>query len=179
MYEIALNRSDTSWGNEKLVELLAKYPAAPLAAEATFQIGKFHFTKRHFDEAIITLKALIGNYPESERVEAGIFLIGDSELGLYEGQDYESMPLLRAKTYYELLIRTYPSGAYAAKAKKRLSQITNELAKRDYRMALYYRRHGKPASSEVYLKSILKEYPETEYARRAQKLLAAAKESEK
>ncbi len=177
-FEIALSQSATSWGHHRLRDLLEEFPAAALAAEAVFKVGKYHFENQEYDEAIIKFKALIEDYPESERLEAAVFLTGDSQLGLYEGVDYEAAPLHGAREQYNLLLRTFPAGAYAKRAKQRLSQISNELAKRDYLIALYYRKHGKPVSMKVYLNSVLKQYPQTEYARRAKEMLSPVKEPE-
>lgn len=177
MYEIALSQSASSRGQHRLRDLLERYPASPLAAEAAFQIGKYYRQNGRYEEAILTFKMLILSYPESERVEAAVFLTGESEYGKYEGVEYESEPLSDARKQYELLLTQFQSGAYTQRAEKRLREINAEFARRDYLMALYYVRHGRPGSAEVYLKSIVNQYPETEYAHRASQTLARLKKS--
>ena len=172
MYEIALSRSETAWGHHRLRDLLEQFPAALMAAEAVFMIGKYRFNNKSYDEAINAFETLTESYSESERVEAAVYLSGESHLGQYEGPDYESRPLRDARENFELLLKVFPAGAYGQRAKKRVRQIDKELARRDFFTALYYRKHGKPESARVYLKSILKQYPETEYAKRAEEMLS-------
>jgi outer membrane protein assembly factor BamD (BamD/ComL family) len=179
MFEIALGHWKTWWGSKQLAELQEKYPAAPLAAEAAFRAGEYQFEKGNYDEAIIRLKNMIVAYSESERVEKAVFLTAESELRQYEGADYEAASLHRAKEHFELLLRTFPSGAYTQKARKQLRLISWELAHRDYLIALYYQKKGKIVSAKYYFNSVLKQYPETEYAARAQKILTAIAKSEK
>ena len=171
-FELAIEHAESGWGKKRLGELAKRFPAAPLAAEATYLAGVYLFKSKKNDEAEETFEKLIRNYPESERVEGSMFMLGELRLRRYEGPDYEDTPLQDAKKQFELLIASYPTGAYAVKARKRVGDINRELAKRDYQMGLYYIRHGKPDSAKVYLESVQKEYPETEYARKAAKTLA-------
>jgi outer membrane assembly lipoprotein YfiO len=178
-FEIALEHSGTSWGSNKLSKLQERYPAASLAAEALFKVGQYNFENGSYDEAIFAFKSLVSTYPESERIERAVFLTAESELGQYEGPEYEDAPLRRGVEQYKLLLRAFSAGAYVQHARKRLREINREMARRDYLTAQYYQKRGKIVSAKLYLKSILKEYPETEYAAKAQKTLAAITESEK
>ena len=179
LFELALKDWETSWGNRKLSKLQEKYPAAPLAAEALFKAGQYYFRNENYDEAILAFKNLVVTYPESERRERAVFLTAESELGQYQSSDYEDAPLRRGREQYELLLRAFPNGAYTRHAGRRLREINREMARRNYLLADYYKRRGKIESAKTYLVSILKEYPETEYAAKAQEALAAIAKSEK
>jgi len=177
MFEIALKNWEIFWGKEKLIKLAEKYPAAPLAGEAIFKAGEYLYRNTYYDEATLVFETLIKSYPENERVEAALFMWGESELKQYEGEDYESMPLDNAKTQYERLLKHYPESAFTEKAKKRLRQITKEFARREFKTAMYYRKHGKPKSMKAYLESIIKNYPESDYAQQAEKMLSEIPDS--
>jgi len=179
VYQQAINRWDSSWGYDQLKKLIDDFPAAPLAAEATFKIGEYQSKYGEYEEAIVTLRSLANSYPESERIEAAMFLTAESYRAQYHGADYESMPLRRADEQYRRLISQYPKGAFTERARKQMTAIREELAKRDYRLALYYRRHGRHGSFKLYLDSVSREYPDTEYGKKAQKMLQMTDEPEK
>ncbi len=179
VYQEALKRWDSSWGNRHLKDLVENFPAAPLAAEAKFKIGEYQCKYSEFEEAIITLKSLVSDYPESERVEAAIFLTGEAYYTQYHGADYESMPLRHADEQFKLLINRFPMGAFTKRANSRIKAIREELSRRDYRLALYYRRHGKRGSARLYLDSVAREFPDTQYGKKAQKMLKVMTEPEK
>jgi outer membrane assembly lipoprotein YfiO len=179
VYQEALRKWDSTWGNQHLKKLVEDFPAAELAAEATFKIGEYQCKYKEYEEAIATLGFLIRNYPRSERVEAAIFLTGEAHYAQYQGADYESMPLRNADEQYKRLINHFPKGAFVERARKQTGEIRKELARRDYRLALYYRRHGKRGSAKLYLDSVAKEYPDTEYGNKARKMLQAMIEPEK
>lgn len=178
-YEITLKNYTSLWGKSELESLLTMCPAAPLASEAQFRVGCYQFNTGNYEEAIIALEKLCADHPESERVEAAMFLSAESELKQYQGPEYEGAPLRKAREQLERLLSAFPEGAYARDARKRLARIGTELACRDYLIALYYRRRGRHASAATYLNSIVKEYPNTEYARRAKEMLTVEPKREK
>ncbi len=179
VFETVIEHAESGWGQQKLTKLIEEFPAAPLASEAQFKLGSRHFGKSRYEEATDTFESLITNYPESERVEAAMFMIAEAHLRSYEGIEYEDAPLEDAKAQFEILLSSYPSGAYSVRARKRIRSIEKELARRDYLMAQYYMRHGKPASARVYLEAVLKQHPDTEYAKLAKKMLSKVPEREK
>jgi outer membrane protein assembly factor BamD (BamD/ComL family) len=179
VFGIALGHSGTAWGHYSLKELIEDFPAGPQSAESIFRLGEYEFEHREYEDAIATFRALITDYPESERVEGAIFLSGESELGQYRGADYDYSPLRASKTYYELLLRRYPSGAYVQRALERLQFLERESARRDYLMALYYSRHAKPRSARYYLECIAREHPQSQYAELAKEILHVPKTPEK
>ena len=179
IYQEAIKEWDSSWGHMHLKALIEDFPAAELAGEAIFKIGEYRCKYGEYEEAIGTLNTLINNYPRSERLEGAIFLTGKAYYAQYQGADYESMPLRNADEQYKRLINLFPKGAFVERARRRTSEIRKELAKRDYRLALYYRRHGKNGSAKLYLDSVVREYSDTEYGDKARKMLQVMTEPEK
>jgi outer membrane assembly lipoprotein YfiO len=179
VFKEGLKRWNSSWGHRQLKKLVEEFPAASLAAEAMFKVGEYQCRYREYEEAIITLRSLISSYPDSERVEAAVFLTGEAYYAQYQGADYESMPLRNADEQYRRLINRFPKGAFVERARKRTRDIREELAKRDYRLALYYRRHGRRGSAKLYLDSVVREYPETQYGGKARKMLQVMTKPEK
>jgi outer membrane assembly lipoprotein YfiO len=179
IYDIALGHAGTTWGHLSLKELVEEYPAGPRAAESIFRLGEYEYEHGEYENAVFTLRTLIREYPESERIEAAIFLSGESEFGRYRGTDYDFAPLRESKSYYELLLRRYPLGAYAQRSREMLQSIEKELAKRDYLMALYYSRHGKPQSARFYLQCIVRDHPQSQYAKLAEEILGTTRKEER
>jgi outer membrane assembly lipoprotein YfiO len=171
-FEIALRHFQTGWGGRALSELLESHPAAPLAGEAAFRVGEYHFSRGEFEDAIAAFKRVMRDYRESERLEGAVFFIGESHLGQYEGVNYDRTPLEDAKAQYEMLLASFPTGVYAQRGRERLREIDGELAGRDYAAALFYAGRGRQKSARVYLEAILRDYPQTGYAALAQEMLS-------
>lgn len=96
-------------------DFLKKYPSSALAPSAQYWIGNAYFAMRDFKNAIAAQRALMVNYPESQKVPDALINIASSQQELGKMGD--------AKKTLESVVSKYPSSDAAAKAKRRLDSL--------------------------------------------------------
>ena len=170
-FEIAAARINSSWGVEKATEILKRYPCAPSADRLRFLIGSTYFQWGDYEEAISNFEHVVRDYPESPLAHTALFLSGKSHICQYQGSDYEAEHLVAAKEIFEEYLRLYPTHEKAGEVKDSLRDACEKLALRDWNVAQFYLRADREDSAAVYLKIILTNYPDTNYAEHAKTLL--------
>jgi tol-pal system protein YbgF len=95
-------------------EVVEKFPDAPDAANAQFQIGESLYYKGDFKGAIVEYQKFIDTYPQAREDDraAALFLLGSS---------YENLKqTTNARRMYERVIKEYPNSTSALQARQRL-----------------------------------------------------------
>ena len=65
----------------------------------------------------------------------------------------------------------YPDNNLIADAQKQLAAIRTQEAERDYQVGWFYWKTGKNEAARKYFQSVITNYPDTEWARRAEQVL--------
>lgn len=98
--------------------------AAHSLSTALFYLEKFHNGKGGKAAALSRLQTIIERYPQYSRLDQVLFLLGN--MNMNDGN------LDEATSYYQRIIRAYPTSQYAGEASMQLSAI--ELLKIDQRL---------------------------------------------
>ena len=152
-------------------DLLTKtVTAAPYAVEAEkalYDLGNYHFRQRHFQEAIDTFDRLVQDYPESQYVPAAELTAGEAGFKLSRKQKNNEDLLLNTATRLAAFLARYPDNEGKEEAQKLYNQARELLAERALEVAQFYEKDKKPAAAKFYFEKVVKDYPETEAAKKA------------
>ncbi|MFH1421780.1 MAG: outer membrane protein assembly factor BamD [Planctomycetota bacterium] len=174
-FEIVADRINSSWGVEKADSLLKKYACVSNADKLRFMIAASYYEWEYYDDAVLHFERVAKDYHESPLAPAAIFFAGRAKFNQYQGYNYEALPLIEAKNYFEKCISFFPSSDKAKESIEWLRKTKEKLAYRDWKRAQFYIRHDKKGAAVVYLESIMQNYPETEFAQKAINLIAELK----
>jgi tol-pal system protein YbgF len=102
---------------DKFNDIINKYPANSLTANAYFWIAETHYKENAFEDAIIKYQELLNKFPNSEKVPGAKLKQAFSFANI---NDVES-----ARTILKQLIDAYPRTEEADAAKKKLDALMN------------------------------------------------------
>jgi outer membrane protein assembly factor BamD len=146
----------------------------PAMDTALYYLGKARLELNNSIEARVEFERLTQEFPESAYADEAGFLLGYCS---YE----ESLPANRDQTKTHEAIRELtqfidrrPDSPFADSARVYLSKAREKLAKKELMNAQFYEKIDKHESAIVYYRSLLDEYPDSQYAQEAQLALAEA-----
>jgi tol-pal system protein YbgF len=99
---------------EGFEEVIAKFPASPLAADSQFWIAETYYQQKKYREAIASYQKLITNHKQSDRVP---------DAYLMQGLAYEELKQpANARKMFEQVIKLYPQSTARISAEQRLKR---------------------------------------------------------
>lgn len=145
-------------------------PFGPLTDDALMMAGAYKFVNGNFFEAAGYYEQLANDQPKSEHAGRALVLGAQSYLRAYQGPEYEGQDLESAEKLNKIaLARTTDlTTEQRTRLEQDLRVIYLEKAKREYQTATLYRRLKKPKAARYYYEQVLREYADTDWARRAE-----------
>ncbi len=147
-------------------------PTGPLADDALMLTASHHLRIGNHMEASRNFTLLREEYPKSEHLQAAFTLGSHVKLMSYQGAAYDSKVLMDAEKLKQSTLRLFPDIRERQRIEKELRSIYEAKAQRDWELVVFYGRKNKPRAQVVYCKQILRNFPESSYAMRAQELLS-------
>lgn len=160
--------SGHSTGVELMRKVLAKYPYEEFADEYDFLLANHFFEREDYEEATIEFEQFVKTYPTSEWAPTAQFQLAQCHLRAHQGLEYDPRPMEKARAVLEKYIEKNPNGDKVKEAEATLAQLDNDVARKDFETALFYRKKGKPKSALVYLRGIVAQHPGSPWAIQAE-----------
>ncbi|MEW6026476.1 MAG: outer membrane protein assembly factor BamD [Planctomycetota bacterium] len=146
-------------------ETLKGYPYTEHSEEYYFKLAGHIFGNENYDEARNEYEGFIKVYPKSKLVPEAEYKMAQCHLKVYQGFAYEVTPLTEAYKITGKFSEKYPDSLLNDEVKKAHEHITNLFAERDYEVGMFYARTNKSKSARIYLEGVIKNYPETKWAK--------------
>jgi outer membrane assembly lipoprotein YfiO len=149
---------------EKIIE---RNPLGFIAADAQVKIADSYYELRQFEEAQDSYLRVMENYPNSEWVPYAQFRIPYCKMSNIRIQERNYELLAQSRRGFEEYIANNPQGTLVPTTKKIMAEIDIAMAERDYEVGEFYLRRKRPDAGAIYFESVIKEYPNTEWAAKA------------
>lgn len=146
-------------------------PLGPLADDAVMLTAVYYIRKGNFREADHWLDILRREYPKSEHTQTAFVVGSHIKLASYQGPKYDGRDLVDADDLIHSTLNLFPDVEDREQLQAELVKIHNRGAERNWSRAEYYRHRAKPQSEAIYCEAVLKDFPESEYAKLAAKRL--------
>ncbi len=167
-----LIRSEDNETQEAGVDILAKIiqasPYAVFSDDAVITIANYYFKKEMFLEAEESYTKLVKEYPKSEWHGFAQYQTAMCSLKRFRGLYYDPEPLRLAEEKLGKYFSDHKDGTQAESAIKKRGEVRGKLAEKEWQTALYYLNKDQVLSARIYLRHIVKKFPETQMARKAQ-----------
>ncbi|MFQ5957452.1 MAG: outer membrane protein assembly factor BamD, partial [Candidatus Brocadiales bacterium] len=168
---VALMQEDPQDSVEIFERIIEHNPQGPLAPDCQVKIADAHFLAEDFVSAEEAYRSVLEDYPRSEWAPYSLYRIPLSKLSLELRRERDLEGLWKARDGFEEYIANYPDGTLAEEAKKKIHEVEEIIAHREYRIAEFYLRKKEPMSAMVYLQRILKRFPNTRWAEKSQETM--------
>jgi outer membrane protein assembly factor BamD len=153
---------------EKIIE---RNPLGFIAADAQVKIADSYYQLRQFEEAEDSYLRVMENYPNSEWVPYAQFRIPYCKLSNIRIQERNYELLAQSYNGFEEYMANNPHGTLVPTTEKIMAEIDIAMAERDYETGKFYLRRKRPDAGAIYFESVIKEYPNTEWAAKAKEKL--------
>ena len=160
----AFNDEAWEYAVERYKLLLEQYPFDPNAEEAELRIARAHYLAGKYPEAIASLGDFERMHPTSPNLPFVEYHLGMSYLAQSSTSDRDPAPHTAALAYFKNVIDRFPTSPWAERARLRLRECQESLARHDAGIAAYYLKRGNLRAAEGRLRGILQDYPDTSAA---------------
>jgi len=147
-------------------------PTGPLADSALMATATAYFAQGRYDDADYHFDLLRREYPKSEHQYQAHLLGLQCKLRRYQGADYDGAVLEEADHVANQLLKQFPTQLNSSEERQRIEQLRSEIAAqralRDWNMAEFYANRKQFRAARIYWQGLIKKYPNTKLAERAQ-----------
>ena len=163
----ALDENDAISAAKHFNEAEILFPQSEWAPKSALMAGYAFYTQNYYGDAIFELERLIKTYPTYKSLNYAHFLLAICyyESIIDEQKDIE--PILKAKKYFELVIKKYPDTDFALDSRFKLNLIYDMLASKEMYLAKYYFKKEKWIPAINRYKIVVNNYSETIYVEEA------------
>ena len=152
---------------EVFKSIVDNVPYSEYGDKAQFKLGESYKRMGDYNRAIEAFENVVKNYQESLLVEEARYQIAICSLRVSLPSEYEQETTNKAIRKFEDFMGESPPRELIEEAETAIKQLEDKKAKHEYEIAQFYETSHKYESAIVYYKSIIKNYPETEWAKEA------------
>jgi TolA-binding protein len=116
----------TLWGREKFLQVVQKYPEAPEATFALYEIASIDFQKQDFSQALFFFNELFEKYAPRPIANKSGFMVGECHFLMHQFD--------AAKAWYQKIRTRFPQSPEAERAQYQIARC--EYLQRNYHTAL-------------------------------------------
>ena len=146
-----------------------------LAPEALLALGDGYFKRGDFLESALSYETLVKRFPSDERRMKAELYLTICRLKESRGPAYDPAPYIESRDALEDFLQKYGTREEAPMAQELLKEVKETLAEQEYRVAQYYKRAKRPEAARRYLQSLVDNYADTTWGKKAEKELAQFK----
>ncbi len=170
-------------GINLLRSILQRYPREPFTSLYYYKLAKFLVDDGQPDKAENEIKFILSEYKDTVETPKSILLLGEIGLLKFDAIDYDIRGLQDGRRNFTRFVdeaatlsQISPEAAAYVKeklpyAKEKIALINEREAEKEFRTAEYYRSKDRFRAAQMYYQSILKLYPQTTWAAKAQERL--------
>lgn len=146
-------------------------PYGKYADLAKFKAGLSYKDIQDYDSAILMFKDVIDRYPNSAVIDKARFQLAECSKLLSVKPEYDQTPTNLARKEFEDFLKKHPDSEMAADARQVVDKLKSREAENAYETGKFYEARRAPGSAAIYYKDIIQNYPDTEWAKKAQERL--------
>ncbi|MDB5328528.1 MAG: hypothetical protein JWM57_4097 [Phycisphaerales bacterium] len=161
----------TDEGIEMMFRIQNRSPGSPLAEQALRRTADFYFADGQFDLAADAYGAHIKAYPRDPKLSEVLVKQAFANYAQFTGTRFDPTPLVNARGQMQDLINKYPDVAKRENMPAFVDAIDKTLAKKLLVTADFYKRTDKPAAEKLVLRVLTQQYPQSDEAQQAKRIL--------
>lgn len=151
--------------------LLNQYPFSEYSLLAELKTADSNYYLENYEEALLQYKDFEERHPTNEAVPYVMFQMAMSYYHRIDKIDRDSSSATNAIYSFSRLLRTFPESPYTVEAEARILASRNFLANHEYYVASFYERTYAYEEAKARLEYLLRQYPDTNIAPKAEMFL--------
>ena len=155
------NNGDVFFAAKKFNEVELLYPQSIWAPRSILMAAYTFYSNLYFNDAIYELERFLEKYKNHPDTDYAYYLIAICHYNLIVDEKKDLGEIMKAKTYFNLLVKEYPNTDFSEDAKYKLELIDEILASKELYLANYYLDREKWIPAMNRYKKIVKKYDTT------------------
>ena len=155
------NNGDVFFAAKKFNEVELLYPQSIWAPRSILMAAYAFYSNLYFNDAIFELERFFEKYKNHPDTDYAYYLIAICHYNLIVDEKKDLGEIMKAKTYFNLLVKEYPNTDFSEDAKYKLELIEEILASKESYLANYYLDREKWIPAMNRYKKIVNQYDTT------------------
>lgn len=140
-----------------------QYPASQYADDAQYYLAEINFHRDEFILAAFNYSMLRRVYPGSSHSKESLYKNALCYYNLSPSFDRDQEYTSKAIESFMEFQYLYPDDSLNVESSKRISELRDKLAYREYFTAILYRKMDSPRASVIYFDAVINNYSDTKY----------------
>ena len=162
-----LDKGDIIYAAKKFNEAELLYPQSIWAPRAALMAAYAYYSEFYYTDAIIELEKYLDKYKNHTRRDYAYYLLALCHYNQIVDETKDLNEILKAKKYFEFIIKKYPDTEFALDSEFKLELIKELLASKEMYLARYYIDREKWIPAINRFKTVLKDYETTIFVEEA------------
>ena len=133
-----LDKGDIIYAAKKFNEAELLYPQSIWAPRAALMAAYVYYSEFYYTDAIIELEKYLDKYKNHTRRDYAYYLLALCHYNQIVDETKDLNEILKAKKYFEFIIKKYPDTEFALDSEFKLELIKELLASKEMYLARYY-----------------------------------------
>ena len=134
----SLNEGDAIFAAKKFNEAETLFPQSEWAPKSSLMAAYSYYTQDYYLETILELERFLRVYPKHNNIDYAYYLLGVSYYEQIVDEKKTYNLLLRAKYYFDYLIKNFPKTEYSIDSEFKIGLIEDILASKELYIGRYY-----------------------------------------
>jgi len=162
-----LEEGDAIYAASKFNEAELLFPQSEWAPKSALMAAYAYYSQDYLKDAIAELDRFLKVYPKHKNLDYVYYLLAISYYEQIVDEKKDLQSIIRAKQYFEIVIRDYQKTSYALDAEFKIDLINDILAAKEMYIGRYYFEKKKWISAINRFQTIINDYETTMYAEEA------------
>ena len=163
----ALEQGDVLFAARKFNEVEILYPQSDLAPKSALMAAYSYYIQDYYEDCIMELDRFLKIYPKNKNLDYAYYMLGVAYYEQIVDEKKDLFSILKAKDYFEYLIKKYPNTEYAFDAAFKIELINDTLAAKELYIGRYYVDKKKWIPAINRFKNVVNNYDTTIYVEEA------------
>ena len=163
----ALEQGDVLFAARKFNEVEILYPQSDLAPKSALMAAYSYYIQDYYEDCIMELDRFLKIYPKDKNLDYAYYMLGVAYYEQIVDEKKDLFSILKAKDYFEYLIKKYPNTEYAFDAAFKIELINDTLAAKELYIGRYYVDKKKWIPAINRFKNVINDYDTTIYVEEA------------
>ena len=151
--------------------LLNQYPFSEYSLLAELKTADSNYYLKNYEEALLQYKDFEEHHPTNEAIPYIMLQMAMCYYNQIDTIDRDTSTATNAIYSFSRLLRAFPNSPYTEEAKSRIMAARNFLANHEYYVASFYEKRHAYEEAKARLEYLLRQYPDTNIAPKAEMLL--------
>jgi outer membrane protein assembly factor BamD len=162
-----LKNGDALYAAVKFNEAELLFPQSEWAPKSALMAAYAYYSQDYLKDAIAELDRFLKVYPKHKNLDYVYYLLAISYYEQIVDEKKDLQSIIKAKYYFEIVIKDYPKTSYAIDSEFKIDLINDLMASKEIYIGRYYFEKKKWISAINRFKTVVEDYETTIYAEEA------------